>query len=162
MNELNNFFEIIDNKFLKLLKIVKRAEKNLKTIKINVLSLDDDRAILKLYQTYFKKYSNINFYSAKNYKEFELLKKSLQIDVFMIDIIMPDKNGLEIIKNLRKNDNILICSSAIELNIEQIQQLKTKYCNLVWLKKMNVNSVLYDTIISSYLRTKKQREGIKV
>ena len=71
----------------------------------HLLVVDDDTRIRNLLQKYL--IENGYFVSTvKNTSEAEHLLKELQCDLIILDLMMPDENGIEFTKRLRKNNNI--------------------------------------------------------
>ena len=80
--------------------LTKNSEKALKRLKI--LYVEDEKDILKLTSMVLEDYVG-KLYTASNGKEaLEILKKK-NIDVVLTDILMPKLNGIELIREIRKN-----------------------------------------------------------
>ena len=75
--------------------------------KLNVLVVDDDFINLKLMETMLKKNENVErVFQAKNGVEaIDILKKE-NIDLIMLDIIMPVMDGLEMLKIIKSDKNL--------------------------------------------------------
>ncbi|WP_200763595.1 response regulator [Nitrosophilus alvini] len=76
--------------------------------KIKVLAVDDDFINLKLLKSMLMKSDNIEeVYEAKNGAEaLNVLKEHNDIDIILLDIIMPVMNGIEMLKILRSDTNL--------------------------------------------------------
>ena len=148
-------FLLVDEKFKKLFNIIQRVEDNNKNFELTILSLDDDDDIINLfYKKYFRKYSNIRHIYADNYRDFKLFKKEYNIDIFIIDILMPDINGIEVASKLRKSDKIIISSAVTGDYINEIKLLKVTHPNIVWINKHYSEKILYDTVMTLWLHNK--------
>jgi len=147
-------FLLVDEKFKKLFNIIQRVEDNNKNFELTILSLDDDDIINLFYKKYFRKYSNIRHIYADNYRDFKLFKKEYNIDIFIIDILMPDINGIEVASKLRKSDKIIISSAVTGDYINEIKLLKVTHPNIVWINKHYSEKILYDTVMTLWLHNK--------
>lgn len=68
---------------------------------INILHVDDDRIFLRLFQRKFSKYFNMT--NARTGEEaLEILKKET-FDIILLDYILPDMDGVELIKIIKKD-----------------------------------------------------------
>ena len=76
--------------------------------KIKVLVVDDDFINLKLLKTMLMKQDFIeDVYEAKNGIEaLDLLKEKKDIDIVLLDIIMPMMDGLEVLKIMRAHEDM--------------------------------------------------------
>ncbi|MDB0441338.1 response regulator transcription factor [Clostridioides difficile] len=82
----------------------------------SILVIDDEVEILKLLETVFKKEGLNNVYTAKTRKEgLEIFKKS-NPDLIILDIMLPDGEGYDICKEVRKTSNapIIFLSAKTE------------------------------------------------
>ncbi|RLK62654.1 DNA-binding response regulator [Atopobacter sp. AH10] len=94
---------------------------------MKILVVDDDREIVELLTIYLK---NENFEIVKAYNGLEALKKLYEqddIDLMILDIMMPKKNGIEVLKEIREeNRNLsIIMLSAKSTDMDKIQGLTT-------------------------------------
>ncbi|MDE6280566.1 MAG: response regulator transcription factor [Oscillospiraceae bacterium] len=83
----------------------------------NILIADDEREIVRLLRIYIEANSNKVFEANDGETALQILKTE-SIDLAIVDIMMPRKNGYEIIKHIRKNSNmpILIISAKVDLS----------------------------------------------
>ena len=75
---------------------------------LNILAVDDDFINLKLLKTMLLKTGLVStVYEAKNGMEaIETLKNHPDIDLIMLDIIMPVMDGIETLKIIRTNEKL--------------------------------------------------------
>lgn len=70
--------------------------------KKNILVVDDDIKINKLVSQYLKEQGLVS-YSAHNGKDLDKILDKNQIDLIVLDLMLPDESGLDICKRLRVN-----------------------------------------------------------
>ena len=95
---------------------------------INLLWIDDDIDNIANYINALKK-EGANIFKAHNYSEVKKIIKDNKIDLFLIDIMMPPPNGIEILRRLYKRfpkANYAILSSFLYLQRykEELASLK--------------------------------------
>ena len=73
--------------------------------KKHILLIDDDERILSLLTTFLNQNGFITS-SAKNSEEARSLLDYFELDILIIDIMMPGETGLELLESLRKNKDI--------------------------------------------------------
>lgn len=73
----------------------------------NILIADDEKEIVRLLRIYIEANDNQVFEANDGKKALEILEKE-NIDLAIVDIMMPGKNGYEIIKHVRKGSYIPI------------------------------------------------------
>lgn len=83
----------------------------------NILIADDEKEIVRLLRIYIEANDNQVFEANDGKKALEILEKE-NIDLAIVDIMMPGKNGYEIIKHVRKGSYIpiLVISAKVELS----------------------------------------------
>lgn len=67
----------------------------------NILLVDDEVDILKLLNTVFKKEGFNNIYTAETGNEALDIFKNQNIDIVVLDIMLPDKEGYDVFKEIR-------------------------------------------------------------
>jgi len=82
-----------------LVKLVKRFYKNKY---INILLVEDSFSIRK-YEKNILKMLNLNVFEAENGQEALKILEKEEINLIITDIEMPKKNGIELVKDVRKN-----------------------------------------------------------
>jgi len=82
-----------------LMKLIKRLYRNRH---INVL-LVEDSAMIRKYEKNILKILNLNVFEAANGKEALKILEEEEINLVITDIEMPEKNGIELVKDIRKN-----------------------------------------------------------
>lgn len=75
---------------------------------IKVLAVDDDMINLKLLKSMLKKLGNVTevIESGNGSDAIGILKSRDDIDLILLDIIMPVMNGIEMLKVVRADDNL--------------------------------------------------------
>lgn len=81
----------------------------------NILHVDDEKEIIKLLKMYLKS-EDINHYEATNGREALAILAEKKIDLLIVDIMMPEIDGFELIRTVRKTSNlpILVISARVE------------------------------------------------
>lgn len=82
----------------------------------NILIADDEKEIVRLLRIYIEANGN-NVFEANDGDAALRILEAESIDLAIVDIMMPLKNGYEIIKYIRKDSNIpiLVISAKVEL-----------------------------------------------
>ena len=83
----------------------------------NILIADDEKEIVRLLRIYIEANDNKVFEANDGDAALRILNEE-SIDLAIVDIMMPRKNGYEIIKYIRKDSNIpiLVISAKVELS----------------------------------------------
>ena len=83
----------------------------------NILIADDEKEIVRLLKIYIEANDNQVFEANDGETALQILKQE-SIDLAIVDIMMPGKNGYEIIKEVRKGRYIpiLVISAKVELS----------------------------------------------
>lgn len=77
-------------------------------MKENILIVDDEERMRKLIGAYLKK-ENYNIFEAENgFEALAIFKKEKNIHLVILDIMMPVLDGLDTLKELRKNSDVPI------------------------------------------------------
>ena len=91
----------------------------------NILVVDDDKEIVKAIEIYLGK-ENYKIYKAYDGEQALEQIKNNNINLVILDIMMPNKDGLETLQELRKSKNIpVIMLSAKSEDIDKINGLNT-------------------------------------
>ena len=89
----------------------------------NILAVDDDKEIVKAIEIYLGK-ENYKVYKAYDGKEALEQIENNEIHLVILDIMMPKKDGLETLEEIRKDKNIpVIMLSAKSEDIDKINGL---------------------------------------
>lgn len=105
-------------------------------IKKNVLVVEDNMGFMNVVKDYFKDNEFLNVcYFAKDGKEaYEILQKHNDIDILLLDLIMPKKDGISLLKDLKKEqmdiDIYVMTSFNSDAVIKQVCSLGIKYLML--------------------------------
>lgn len=80
----------------------------------NILHVDDEKEIIKLLKMYLKS-EEINHFEAYNGREALTILTEKEIDLLIVDIMMPEIDGFQLIRQVRKTKNlpILVISARI-------------------------------------------------
>lgn len=90
----------------------------------NILLCDDEDDIVYALKIYLKD-PNFSFYEAKNGKEAIETVKGNRIDLILLDIMMPEMDGIEAMKAIRQYSNVpVILLTAKSENIDKIAGLE--------------------------------------
>lgn len=83
----------------------------------NILIADDEKDIIKLLRIFLEK-EKINVYEAYDGEMAYMILKNYNIDIALIDIMMPRMNGYELIKKVRDTMDIpiIVISARVELS----------------------------------------------
>ena len=91
----------------------------------NVLVIDDEEEIVELIEVYLKN-DGYNVYKAYNGKDGLEIIKNEEINLIILDVMMPDIDGLNVCIKIRKEYNIpIIMLSAKGQDMDKIQGLST-------------------------------------
>ena len=110
--------------------VVTDCEMENKIKRLNILLVEDDEISGLLINAIFEK-TNCNILNAKNGIEaIELCKKKSDIDLILMDIQMPDMNGYEATRQIRKfnKDVVIIAQTAYALSGDKEKAIKAG-CN---------------------------------
>ena len=121
-------------------KIEKQVFKN-KGMSPHILLVDDDATQLKLFSALMKK-QNYSVVTAKSAEKAKELLQTLHIDLVVTDVHLPEKNGKELIKDLRNSSGlqklpVISFSIGKDLDDEMLASGATKHFH-----KMNVRGLL--------------------
>ena len=90
-------------------------------IVMNILVVDDEQTILTGVEEYLKEYGYSVFTAGNGVEAIEIFEK-IEINLIILDLMMPEKNGYEVLEEIRTQSNIpVIILSAME---DEISQLK--------------------------------------
>jgi len=70
---------------------------------MKILVIDDDKQVNKLVYSMLSNEKNEVLQAFDGVQGLEILKESPDIDLIITDIIMPEKEGIEIIRDVKKN-----------------------------------------------------------
>ena len=102
--------------------ILNKAIKDLPDIKARILAADDSRAVRNFYHAALSKLSFHVVMAEDGLKAMEEFDRDNAFDLIITDMNMPNKNGIEVIKHIRKkNQTIPILLVSTESEKEQVQ-----------------------------------------
>ena len=91
----------------------------------NILVVDDEKEIRDLLEINLRSEGYIVFKASCGKEALEILNRE-EIDLVVLDIMMPDMDGLEVCKKLRENSNIpILMLSAKSEDMDKIQGIMT-------------------------------------
>lgn len=111
--------------------------------KLNILIVEDDEISLRLLKSQLKSIVN-KFYVAKSGIEaIKICKDNIDIDLILMDIRMPNMDGLEATKQIRKfnKDVIIIAQTAYALEGDREKSIKSG-CNDYISKPIDIETLL--------------------
>lgn len=88
-----------------------------------VLVVEDDFFLLKAYQSKFKK-SNFHVLVAKDGEEALKMLKTVKPDIILLDLVMPKKNGFEVLEEIHKDSVLKKVPVIILSNLGQESDMK--------------------------------------
>ena len=100
-------------------------------MKKHILIVDDEKTFLYAMEIIIKKFdSEFEIYTANSAKKALVLTSSSDIDLLLTDIVMPDMDGLELIKVVRKKRpsiKIIAISGAGNLHLKAAEVFGASY-----------------------------------
>jgi len=111
----------------------------------NILIIDDDPSIHKLLQKFIDLY-DFTLYSANNGKSgLELILKN-KYDVILLDLVMPEYSGLELLFDLEKKRDIskmnIFLFSAADIKQQTLDNLKSMGVKEIIRKPVKLHDLL--------------------
>ena len=104
------------------IKLIQDRHDNRYTKPDKVLIIEDNKDILEMYKLAFQA-ENIQVYTALNGLEGISLCSIIKPDVILLDIMMPQMDGFEVLKAIRNNTSLLtkiiVCSNLEQLKDEE-------------------------------------------
>ena len=92
----------------------------------NILVVDDDKEIVKAIEIYLGK-ENYKIYKAYDGEQALKQIQTNEIHLIILDIMMPNKDGIETLEEIRKDKNIpVIMLSAKSEDIDKINGLNCR------------------------------------
>jgi len=143
--EVINAHEANDNPSVELIQDHPTILEDIDLTNLNILVVDDDIKNIFIIDGVLQDY-NVNVFTAYNGNEaMEVLKETPNIDIILMDIMMPVMDGFEAIKLIKQDDKInnipIIAVSAITLK-EDIDKCISLGANDYVSKPINIESFL--------------------
>ena len=90
--------------------------------KISILIVEDDKFISGAYKTKFDSEGFISKCAFNGEEALEILEKFTP-DIIILDIVMPVKNGFEVLKQIKKDKNLAEIPVIVATNLGQEQYI---------------------------------------
>lgn len=101
----------------------------------SILFVDDDNFLLDMYSLKFSK-SNYSIHTAQSAEDaLKMIKEGLELDILLLDIVMPGMDGIELLTILKK-DNLIKNTVVIMLTNQGLADDMAKA------KKLNVDGYI--------------------
>ncbi len=119
--------------------------------KINILMIDDNKNLIEMVKEYFKNNDNVNItfaaYDGQQGIE-EIEKHQENIDLILLDLIMPNKDGIYVLKEMKKrgiNKKVIVATSynAAEV-IREVSEYGVSYYILKPFDLSDLEKRIYD------------------
>lgn len=107
--------------------VVPRVESNVTSAKIMIV--DDEPINIKVLRKYLKTSGYENFVTSEDARSAISMVRRESPDILLLDVVMPNVNGLEILRHLR-NDAAMVNTPIIILTASSDQKTKTKALEL--------------------------------
>lgn len=95
-------------------------------MKNSVLIIEDDAFIKQMYSNKIEELS-INVFSASNYDEVKNILSNKKVDLILLDLILPNTSGFDILKWLKKNDNLKNIPVLVLSNLSSQVDIKNAF-----------------------------------
>ncbi|MEA1926286.1 MAG: response regulator [Patescibacteria group bacterium] len=93
---------------------------------ITVCIVEDEEMIAEMYRIKLEEKNFQVFVASDGEKGFEIIKR-VKPDIALIDIMMPNKDGISLIKNIRKDPSISRIPVIILTNLDNSEIVKKTY-----------------------------------
>lgn len=81
----------------------------------NILVVDDEKDLLENLYNFLKSKGFKKVYTAKNLKESRFKIANFKIDLIVLDLMLPDGSGFDLLKEVRENSDVaVIILSALD------------------------------------------------
>ncbi len=147
--------KIIDDKpigDIDMIKIQKKKASNFKALDKKVLIVDDNKLNLKVAEKLLKPYEVTTISVTSGQECLELINNGEKVDLILLDQMMPDMDGIETLRQLKKIDNF--STPVIVLTADAIVGVKEKYLSVGFndylSKPINVDEL--NVILKKYLQ----------
>ena len=147
--------KIIDDKpigDIDMIKIQKKKASNFKALGKKVLIVDDNKLNLKVAEKLLKPYEVTTISVTGGQECLELINNGEKVELILLDQMMPDMDGIETLRQLKKIDNF--STPVIVLTADAIVGVKEKYLSVGFndylSKPINVDEL--NAILKKYLQ----------
>lgn len=126
--------------------------------KLKILMVDDDKFLLDMYAIKFSK-NNVDVVTACGSDEaLKKLREKIEPDIAMLDIVMPNKDGLELLEIIR-NENlapntviVMLTNQSQSVDVERAKKLNV---DGYIVKASAIPSEVYQKVMEIYQKSKK-------
>jgi CheY-like chemotaxis protein len=115
-----------------------------------VLLVDDDKFLLGMYQKKFEKYGIKAEMCVGSEEALSKLRSGSKYDILVLDIIMPTMDGIELLKNIRKeklSENSAVVMLTNESSSARIEEAKSLSVAGYIVKATSIPSEVVEEII---------------
>ena len=119
-----------------------------------ILIIDDDHSLLRLTQMILDRHGYKSKIAPSVLKAKEILQDGANVDLIILDLMMPDEDGYSFLKWMKTQSNItptipVILNTAKNLSDSEYDEF-CKYCHKIILKGMNFTEILISEVTSVF------------
>ena len=103
----------------------------------SVLVVDDDKIVLRDVKRVLKDLEGLNVFDAVNTQEALNILSTESIDLILLDLIMPEKDGFEFFGDIRKDYDMPVILMTGDRSIETIEKIKELHIDDYLTKPLN-------------------------
>lgn len=117
--------------------------------------IDDDKFLLDMYAIKFKGVGFDVYLCSSGHEALEKITEGFLPDVILLDVVMPEMNGIEVLEHIRKEpkikDSIVVILSNQERS-EEVDQIKKLGVDGYIIKARTIPSEVLDTVSKILLK----------
>ncbi len=92
--------------------------------KTSILIVDDDKFLQNMYAAKFSKENFETAVAGSGQEAIDILNKGLKPDIFLVDIVMPNMDGFQLVEKIRQMDVYKTCTLIILSNLGQKEDIE--------------------------------------